>query len=632
MKNLFGILLAMLPTVLSAQQNIEVEKRQVKASWITNPAEFLDDFQLTLTHLEAPFPGGDEARTLIDKRKKESANLFPRTSTVYENKNERDVSDSLIQLENFPVRFFLNDVPLLGGTPNDNTLAISNSGKLLTSFNTQIWGYDVENDTFMFRDNAKHPSFNQFLNGYSNGSYSLYFPFDPKLLYHPGLDRFILIFLTGRDPSNSGVVVSFSSTGNPSDVWYSYLLSGNPLNDNTWTDYPQIAMNEHSLYLSLNQLYPDSSWITGFSQTVIWQMDLAEGFGGASTLNTKLWSGANFNGSKLRYLRPVKNGLGPIGNDMYFVANRPFDVQNDTVFLVKIEGDVTDNNENIQVTALKSNVAYGLPPDAIQPNNHLFLTNDARALGAVRMQNEIQFVGNTVDAVSGKCAIYHGIIEDVTNPSLYANIINHPSRDLGYPNIDFVGKYAEGRDVLIFFNHTSATEPSGNSAVFFNQNRAYGPIKTLKTGETYVDIITGNDERWGDYSGIQRKFNEDNKAWVAGYFSYGTQRPGIWVSEISTPNTLPMAIMEKNKTALVKSFPNPTKDFITIQFNLEKKQTIRVELCDATGKLVRVLAADEVKDGNNQLRMSLLPLTSGLYYVNIMADSGLVISQKIIKE
>lgn len=632
MKKLVAFAMFALPVALIAQQNIKVEKRLITESWVTNPAEFQDDFQLTLTNLEAPFPGGEAAKNLIRQRKIESAALFPRTNAVETNRGGRDAADSLVQLENFAVRFFLNDVPLLGGTPNDNTLAISNSGKLLTSFNTQVWGYDIENDTFMFRDNAKHPSFSQFLNGYSNSSYSLYFPFDPKLLYHPELDRFVLIFLTGRDPSNSGVVVSFSSTGNPSDEWYSYLLSGNPLNDDTWTDYPQIAMNEHSLYLSLNQLYPDSSWITGFSQTVIWQMDLTDGFGGASTLNTKLWSGANYNGSKLRYLRPVKNGMGPIGNDMYFVANRPFDVQNDSVFLVKIEGDVNDANNNIQVTALKSDKSYGLPPDAIQPNNHVFLTNDARALGAVRMQNEIQFVGNTIDPISGKCAIYHGTIPDVTNPSLTANIITHPTRDLGYPNIDFVGKYEEGRDVLIFFNHTSAADPAGNSAVFYNENRTYGPIKTLKTGETYVDIITGNDERWGDYSGIQRKFNEDNKAWVAGYYSYGTQRPGIWVSEIATPNTVPTSVNEIKSESGVKSFPNPTKDFVDVQFSVDAKQKVRIELFDIEGKLVKVLADDYVKAGKNQVSFSLLPLKNGIYFVRITGSNGLILNEKIAKE
>jgi hypothetical protein len=130
-------------------------------------------------------------------------------------------------------------------------------------------------------------------------------------------------------------------------LWHGYWLSGNPFNDDTWTDYPQIAINDNSLYLTLNQLYPDSSWITGFAQTVIWQMDLDAGFSGASELPVKLWSGANYEGSKLRYLHPVKTAMGPESDTMYFVANRPFDIENDSVFLIRTVGDVANQGDSI---------------------------------------------------------------------------------------------------------------------------------------------------------------------------------------------------------------------------------------------------------------------------------------------
>ncbi|MDP4933928.1 MAG: T9SS type A sorting domain-containing protein [Salibacteraceae bacterium] len=631
MKKILALAALFAAIQIQAQENIKAEQRFISERWITDPSKFEDDFMVTVANVEAPFPDGNAAKELAHQRKLEVEARFPRKETSSQN-SSRDAGDSLVILRNFPVRFFLNDAPILGGTPSDNTLAISNDGKLLTSFNTQIWGYDLEQDTFLFRDNAKHPSFNQFVQGYSNANIALSFPFDPKLMYHPGLDRFVFIFLTGRDPSNSGAIVSFSSTNNPSDVWYSYFLSGNPLDDNTWTDYPQIAMNDHSLYLSLNQLYPDSSWITGFSETVIWQMDLESGFGGDANLATKLWHGANYEGSKLRYLRPVKNGLGPEGDEMYFVANRPFDLQNDSVFLVKIAGDVYDTTNNTtEVDLMISDLNYGFPPFGKQANGDDLMTNDARALGAVRMQNEIQFVGNTVDPASGKSAIYHGIIEDVNNPTLTANIITHDTRDYGYPNIDFIGKYEESRDVVIFFDHTSVDDFAGNSGVFFNSNRTYGPIKSIKEGESVVDMLTGFDERWGDYSGIQRKFNEDQIVWVAGYYGYGNKRSGIWVSELSAPNTVPTYVTNLTSEPVVKTYPNPTSDFVSIQFKMDQKETVSIEIIDVNGKLVRALYKDVVKQGGNELRFSLLPLDSGIYFVKISTESKIISTEKIIK-
>jgi cytochrome c-type biogenesis protein CcmH/NrfF len=38
----------------------------------------------------------------------------------------------------------------------------------------------------------------------------------------------------------------------------------------------------------------------------------------------------------------------------------------------------------------------------------------------------------------------------------------------------------------------------------------------LKSGESAVDILQDSVERWGDYTGIQRKFNEPNTAWISG--------------------------------------------------------------------------------------------------------------------
>jgi hypothetical protein len=611
----------------------KVRRLTVDEHWTPDPRKFDDEFFVSVQNLEAPYPGGEVSRNTIAELKKHVAVKYPKVDIQGSSSARGGRSaDSLTQIENFPARFFFNDNPLVGGRPNDNTLAISNDGKLLTSWNSQVWGYDTEQDTFLFRDNSKHPSFNQFLNFYADTTFSLYFPFDPKLIYDPNRDRFILVFLTGRDPGNSGAIVCFSSSNNPVDEWYAYWLSGDPLQDSTWTDYPQMAINENNLYLTLNQLYPDSSWITGFAQTVIWQMDLDAGFAGEEELPVSLWNGMEYGGQKLRYLRPVKTGWGPESDTMYFVCNRPFDLTNDSLFLIRITGDVDDPNAAIDVKLALADQAYGLPPDAEQPNNHVFLTNDARALGAVRMGDQIHFVGNTVEPNSGKAAIYHGIIDDPNNPSVRANIITHPVREYGYPNISALGVTEADREVAIFFNHTAADAPAGNSIVYFDNNEEYGPVQTLKEGESYVDRISGPTERWGDYIGIQRKFNETSKVWVAGYWSFSNNSNGTWISELSGPKDGPIGTGDPDPMSAIRAYPNPASDFINFQFEMEEAAVVRIEILNIEGKVVKILAQDKVKSGLNRLTFGTTALIPGAYIVQIVGDSGIVLKEQFIKQ
>ncbi len=635
MKSVLGFLASLFFIVgLQAQHfTYKVEQRNITEAWITDPGKMNDEFEVSVKHLEGPIPGGSLNKEQQRELKKLVSEEYPRTLNQALSA-ARSSSDSLTIEDSFTARFFFNNTPLVGGQPSDHTLAISDDNKLLASYNSQLWGYDLEADTFLFQDNAKHPSFVQFLNFYADSTFSLNNPFDPKLFYHPEYDRFVFLFLTGREPSNSGTVVSFSSTNNPADEWYSYFLSGNPLDDNTWTDFPQIAFNGHSMYLTLNQLYPDSGWVEGFVYSVCWQLDLEGAFAGVRPLPTKIWSDLNYDNEPIRYLRPANTGLGPESDSMFFIGNRPFDIQNDTFFLLRMEGDVNDLSTNANAVALQTDVPYGYPPYAIQPDGHLFWTNDARALGAVRFGNELHWVGNTLDPASGGVGIYHGVITDLANPSITGNIIKHPTRDLGFPNICYMGKNPGDNEVAIFFNHTSATAPAGNSIVFYDQNREYGPIQTLQTGTDPVDRQTTLEERWGDYTGIQRKYNESQRMWVAGYRGITGNRNGIWITELSGPDDWPLSVRDSEpQKDLVVVYPNPTADRVSVQFSVtDGNRHTEVSLFDGSGKLVKVLARGTLKPGDHELSFTMQSLPAGNYNLVIQSGGEALLTEQIVRQ
>ena len=119
----------LLPLHLIAQNGFKVEKRTITKSWVVNPADFEDDFEVSIKHLEAPFPSGNGEKAFLEQQKMKSAEMFPRTGAVRGDGGARNSGESLSIVDSFPVQFFLNGNTMVGGTPNDNAMAISNDGK-----------------------------------------------------------------------------------------------------------------------------------------------------------------------------------------------------------------------------------------------------------------------------------------------------------------------------------------------------------------------------------------------------------------------------------------------------------------------------------------------------------------------
>jgi type IX secretion system substrate protein len=355
------------------------------------------------------------------------------------------------------------------------------------------------------------------------------------------------VFLNGFTPATSYIIVAFSSSTNPNDPWNLFALSGNPLNDNTWSDYPAVAITKDELFITINQLNPDSSWQTGFVQTLIWQMDKNAAFDGDTTINTLLWSDIKFAGKTIRYFTPMKGGTGPKGPNMYFLSNQNFGINTDTIFVAEISDNISSNAAAIDVKRTNSSVKYGMPPQGRQTGGHILDTNDDRILGGFYENGKIQFVGNTAwypiayPDTFLYAGIYHGFVDslDSDQPVVTANIIYDPDTilDLGYPNIAFSGNQYCEDEAIITFNYTAPSVFSGSSAIYYANDGSYSDFVTLKTGDNYVDILAGTYERWGDYSGIQRKFNEEGVVWASTSWGNTNKRNATWISELFSPDT-----------------------------------------------------------------------------------------------
>ena len=582
-----------------------------------NVADIKEDWNPVVQNIEMPTPGGNGEKQKL-KAIKDSLSL------VYPKKHIAQASNSRMPAPPAP---FLGQ-NLQGNTynssvPNDNDIAISDGNKIISVQNSTVFKYDINTGTSL-----GYISLGAFATVLANPNTK----YDPKVIYDPIQDKFILVFLNGFTDLTSSITVAFSATNDPNGVWNMYELPGNPFTNGLWTDYPMLAMTDQEVFITGNLLYPDSSWQTGFNESIIWQVNKNSGYTGG-TIQAMVHNNITCVGKPVRNLCPVKGGLDSYGPDMNFLSNRNLDPQNDTIFLVNLNDTIGAPGQTITVTPLISPTTYFMAPPAAQPGPgvQLLETNDSRILGAFIENDKIQFVSNCLDTATGNCAVFHGIINDIsTSPYITANIISDTLLEIGYPNISYAGSGTTDHTSIISFDHTALTVFPGVSAVTSDGLGNYSPITTVKAGVNYMSILSGN-ERWGDYSGSQRKYNQPGRVWVNGLWANSARKNTTWIGELSLSSLAGVSEQPTNSMNEVSLYPNPTSELMNVSITIEKSDILKFEVVDVTGKLVKVLLQDKVKAGKNNFSFSTTPLSNGIYFLKITSATKEILTQKFVK-
>lgn len=607
-------------TAVAQNKHAAAEKMQFLPVGKVTLSEIKTDFNPQLQCIEAPAPGSASYRRYLMDLKESlyGDNKFIPTQ-------QRIEADTILSAPEILAGWEGN---LMGtGVPNDNDMAISNDGKIISVINSSIYIYDISG-TFLLSTSLA--AFADTL-GIPDSK------FDPKVLYDPRADKFVLLFLSGFEPDKTNIIMAFSKTNDPLGEWNLYALPGNPKDNNRWTDFPMFSLTEEELFLTINLIIPDEPWQTGFSETLIWQMNLDNGYNG-EPLNAVYYDSIFFGGNPIRNLNPVRGGANTYGPDMYFLSNRNFAIENDTFFVVRVTGLLDDPTTVVEVNYARADVKYGVPPQARQFTTNIFDTNDGRVLGSFYENEQIQFVANTLDPVTGFCGIYHGLITNLDGPiNIEGNIIGDDTLDLGYPNISYTGIFEGDDQSIITFDHTAPTVFAGMSGIFYNWGD-YSELINIHTGDTYVNVLTGGYERWGDYTGSQRKYNEPGVVWVSGNFGkfidgfpFTQRNNATWIASLSSTVEANVEVVNNANPISTNVYPNPSQDIFYTSFNLSEGGIIDFSLFDMQGNLVKQLLRNKATQGENQFSFSTNPLSTGTYLLQINFNNQLLDTKVIVK-
>ncbi len=498
--------------------------------------------------------------------------------------------------------------------PNDNSLAVSKDGKIVSVINASLNCFREDGTlqlAFTLDDMASSLGLNAL-------------KFDPRALYDPVADRFIVVFLNGSTDSNSYIVMAFSSSNDPATGWNMYAMPASTTQKVQKADFPAISLSASSLYITANLFARDDDGYR-FREGGIWRIDKESAYLG-ETLNVEYLDSIRFNGRPFFSIFPVNSLAAEKAQSAYFLADYGEDLSNDSIFLMRWD-EGKGASQALDIRVLKANQAHFFPPLAKQPGTKLLESNDSRISGAFLMNGEMQFVATTAVPGTGRSGIYHGIITDAEgeNPALTTGILQFDSLYAAYPNIALLGEPQKEKYALIVFNYSGAETFPGFGSVFYSASGSYSKMMVLKEGQSSVGIQSAKVNRWGDYTGIQSDYAGSGMAWAAG--SYGRANTHkTRIAHMAVPSYNGLFSQEKEREILL--YPNPSHNRLQVEFYIENEEFITVELQDLNARTLNILFRDRPGPGKLRLSLTGASLPSGIYFLVLKNEKGRILARK----
>ncbi len=504
-----------------------------------------------------------------------------------------------------------------GNSPLDNTVAISNAGKIVSFVNSKVSYYNTSGSATYTNDLWT-------LIGDATLTNSMC---DPKVIYDNAADRFIFYAqVCDKISANSVVVLGFSKTNDPAAGWYIYELTGNPLSDYSWFDYPKMGISNDEVFVTGNLFYEGA----GFNQAVVYQVAKGPCYAGG-TLSAQYWSGISGGFTIL----PVSLGqTGAYGPGIYMVNTAGSTSGASTIKLHVVTNNIASGAAALNTYDVTT-PTYSTGGDAAQLGSSRMLdAGDCRSLDGFYLNGVIHFVFNT-DAGSGWNGVNYNRLTVATATNTSSVFGAAGSTDRCYPAISSISNTATDKSVMIAYNESSASMYPRTCAVICDNSGAWSSPTIVKAGSSYVHYTWSSaaTERWGDYTGMCKKFNDNPAAaWMAGMYGSSSNLWMQYIAELKagTGSGGSAVIDVKNDAEIIRVSPNPVYENCDITFTLKERESITINIIDMNGKVVKELFSTIAEAGENVFSFNKANLSTGTYFVHVNSKSTIVKNEKIV--
>jgi len=527
-----------IPQVKTSKKTINNGSELLKSTLVGtyNPTDLEENWDVSIRNLEAFQHASSVTKKEFQKLKDEAnqTRLNPSTTERAHNITSRNTPNAPYLNFNFTGNTRSTSIPM------DNSIAVSRNGFIVSAINTNIIFAGPDGNITYSKGLSE---FFTLLN-LGNRMY------DPRVVYDVFNHRFVAMCLSGSDPNSTNLCVAFSKTEDPNGEWNYYKIQGNIGDANTWFDYPNISVSEKDLYIAGLMRNRDGFW----QYSVLYQCNMKDGYDGQELRFKHYKEIFDADGEKSFNLVPVHNGWNtPIAPGMYFVSNEELGGDKYNLYF-------TDNSvlENPQLTAVQTRgLATLLAPDARQLNTtNILNTFDSRIWSATYVNGMVHMGGHT-NTPNGDVGIFY-VRLDIENLKTEGNIFTTAGIDYGFPSFAPAGKKQTDDAILVNYLISSPNMfPGQEQRIVAGTGDVFewSEPTVLKIGESFVDALFDDLERWGDYTTVSRRFINDRvENWVVGCYGL-TRSYGTWIGQYLDQNefnTKPMAEFVADKTTTRK--------------------------------------------------------------------------------
>lgn len=480
--------------------------------------------------------------------------------------------------------------------PNDNTIAISKAGRIISMMNEYVGIYTTQGSKL------NNYTLSEFFNGLLPNSLC-----DPKVLYDPVADRFFMYIQECNDDPQY-IAFGFSQSNNPNGFWNIYLFNSDALGDGSWTDYPKVAINDAEVFISVNLFGRGSSGT--YRQSVVYQLDKTKGYAG-DNLPYKIWTG--FQTGTILPIRSGANGL--YGPGIYAVQGRAGGA--DYFYLYDLTGSLNDPNARL--------LSMKIPTDPYEPSGNAYQlgTTVRLDIGDCRFQDGyyqsglIHFVFSADD--QGYSGIrYHRLDPVKLDGNNYKLVSSSDLRDYCYPSIEPFSSGTNKSSVVHFTSSGENHYPDIRAKHYYDDFDS-DPSLRVKVGpgpHTKCYSSSRNAARWGDYTGSARHYGKTNPTiWIAG--SVGNNTSGSWWTFIAELYSSPTGTVQEDKQNQMILYPNPADHRIVVDLTVTNQTKVQFELYNELGKLVSSMYNGTLFPGENKFSFNTSTLQNGVYFLKL---------------
>jgi hypothetical protein len=515
-------------------------------------------------------------------------------------------------------------------------MAISDSGYIVSADYTSV-EYYTENGAPILQ----HQSHNTFF-----GQISLDNSTDPRVIYDSYNKKFIMVTLSHSPSDSSKLIVSFSKYQNPLAGWKHYEIKMDTLvgtsNIKYWADYPVLGINKNEVFITANIFKVGTN---KNPSNILLQINKAEGYSG-SPLKLKKWNHiTQANGDTAIFLYPLSDGLqlNSYNKGIWLVSLSKQDYNTENWYY-----RVTDNYNSPLNTIIKDsvkNVSYNMKNQYLHQFGTLdtILGTTARIQSGFYMNNKLHFVYRSYNDTVKQSKIFYNTLNVVNKNKTavtYSKIPNNnDSTDYDNISICAVGADSSDEKVMLGFNSLHKLGYSKLCAVDYSPILGWGKDTVIKTSITFIDILPSLQERWGDYTTIQRRYNKiPIRCWLVGSYidtaSYYPPFPSItWqahITELGYHSFTGISTLAQNNINNVILYPIPATNTLNMYIDVKKEDVhCQISIINLMGQICGT-QYKSLTIGTNFINFNTQMLPSGYYMININSIKNKYPNEKFI--